>query len=166
MGSAYLEQTRWQQLSSAFIRCQARTQDLSTATLVRKVHHAVASLTLRATATIRPSRCQALPTSKIQRRRSFEGGNRLIGLRRLLLTSIHDMYGTTHEGASSHLRGMPAKVLTLLAVARDGVEERHVCGGQLKRWRFQVCSEVLPMGRAQDRRAAMLQHPREQHLRW
>ena len=121
---------------------------------------------LRATATIRRSRCQALPTSKIQRRRSFEGGNRLIGLRRLLLTSIHDMYGTTHEGASSHLRGMPAKVLTLLAVARDGVEERHVCGGQLKRWRFQVCSEVLPIGRAQDRRAAMLQHPREQHLRW
>ena len=109
---------------------------------------------LRATATIRRSRCQALPTSKIQRRRSFEGGNRLIGLRRLLLTSIHDMYGTTHEGASSHLRGIPAKVLTLLAVARDGVEERHVCGGQLKRWRFQVCSEVLPMGRAQDRRAA------------
>ena len=76
------------------------------------------------------------------------------------------MYATTDEGASSHLRGIPAKVLTLLAVARDGVEERHVCGGQLKRWRFQVCSEVLPIGRAQDRRAAMPQHPREQHLRW
>jgi hypothetical protein len=58
------------------------------------------------------------------------------------------------------------KVLALLAVARDGVEERHVCGGQLKRWRFQVCSEVLPMGKAQGRRAAMLQHAREQHLRW
>ena len=75
------------------------------------------------------------------------------------------MYVTTHEGPSSHLRGIPAKVLTLLAGARDGVQERHVCGGPLKRERLEVCSEVLPIGRAQDRRAAMLQHPPEQHLR-